>query len=179
MWFETHTVCFQGKAKWSCLKNGMGVLLSASGAGKQQWLTITGHMVSLPVPYLDSEWTWELKKMASWREQQFGMGENNSRMKYKLWMDACLPRLARNGLLWHYICFLCLFFSKGKEKQVSAEDKEMNVLAQMEGKEHMRQSRGSWERGQWRLRGHRHGWSLDFPASLGEVPDQHWPPARI
>lgn len=55
----------------------------------------------------------------------------------------------------------------------------MNVLAQMEGKEHMRQSRGSWERGQWRLRGHRHGWSLDFPASLGEVPDQHWPPARI
>lgn len=55
----------------------------------------------------------------------------------------------------------------------------MHVLAQIEGNEHMRQSRGSWEREQWRLLGHKLSWSMDFPASLGEVPDQNWPSARI
>lgn len=65
--------------------------------------------------------------------------EYNSLMKYKLWMDVCLLRLAKDCLLWHYIHFLCLFFLQRERKTSLPWGWEMNVLAQIEGKEHMRQ----------------------------------------
>jgi hypothetical protein len=54
----------------------------------------------------------------------------------------------------------------------------MNVFGTEEGKEVSETVRSFWEREQWWLLGHKHR-LLDFPASLGSVPDQHWPVARI
>lgn len=125
-------------------------------------------MASLPVPLLASEWIWEFstQRNGPLGEQWFGwMRENDSLMKYNLWMDA-LARLAKNCLLWHYICFLCLFFFKGKEKLKSPlRLGRWMYLARRRRQEHLRLSEVSWEREQWLLSDCKHG-LLYFPCFL-------------
>lgn len=99
------------------------------------------------------KWTWEFstpKKMASWGNS--GLGEWEKMIVWWNTTSEWMPvgRLAKNCLLWHYICFLCLFLFKGKEKLKSPlRIGRWIYLAQRRGEERLRLSKVSREREQW------------------------------
>lgn len=87
-------------------------------------------------------------------------------------------RLAKNCLLWHYIRFLCLFFFKGKEKLKSPlRIGRWMCLAWKSREEHLRRSKvpGKGTSDCCRITSMV---ACTFPASLGDTPDQRWPPSQ-
>lgn len=96
--------------------------------------------------------------MASWGNS--GLGEWGKMIAWWNTTSEWTPvaRLAKNCLLWHYICFLCLFFFKGKEKLKSPlRLGSWMYLACKRRQEHLRLSEVSWEREQWLLSDCKHG----------------------
>lgn len=96
-------------------------------------------------------------------------GENDSLMKYSMWMDA-LARLAKSCLLWHYVSFLRLFFFKGKEKLKSPLRIEDECIWHKGGRESLRLSEVSWEGNRTGV-GSQKTVSCASPASLGGLPE--------
>ena len=105
-------------------------------------------------------------------EQWFGwMRENDSLMKYNLWMDA-LARLAKSCLLWHYVSFLRLFFFKGKEKLKSPLRIEDECIWHKGGERRVWDCPSFPGKGNRTVVASQKTVSCAFPGSLGGLPDQ-------
>lgn len=90
-------------------------------------------------------------------------------------MDACSK--ARQELLavtLHSLPLL-VFLQRERKTKISTEDREMNVFGTEEARGVSKAVRGFLGKGTVAAVGS-HTVSRTFPASLGGVPDQHWPP---